>query len=73
MIAVRRFQFAPDTRSQLVKHLQKTLCTELTNELFQYAAADNNVQYDENKELSAEVSTPQRSVRGSEVKRTVSA
>ena len=49
-------QFAPDTGSQLAKHLQRTLCTELTNELFQHAAADNGVQYDENKELSAEVS-----------------
>ena len=69
MITIRRLQFAPDTRSQLVKHLQKTLCTELTNELFQYAAADNNVQYDENREMSAEVSVPERPVCGSEAKR----
>ncbi|KAF0307098.1 E3 UFM1-protein ligase 1 [Amphibalanus amphitrite] len=56
---IRLFQkgaadFAPDTSAQLLKHLQRTLCTELVNELFQHAAADNNVQYDENKELSAE-------------------
>jgi len=47
-------EFAPDTRAQLVKHLLRTLCTELVNELFGYAAVDNNVRYDDSKELSSE-------------------
>ncbi|XP_037079233.1 E3 UFM1-protein ligase 1-like [Pollicipes pollicipes] len=47
-------EFHPDMRSQLEKHMLRTVCTELANELFGYAATDNNVQYDENKELSGE-------------------
>lgn len=44
-----------DIQQQLVKYLLKTLCTEITNEVFSYVAQENMIQYDQTKELSPEV------------------
>jgi hypothetical protein len=44
-----------DIQQQLVKYLLKTLCTEITNEVFSYVAQENMIQYDQSKELSPEV------------------
>jgi hypothetical protein len=46
-----------DVQQQLVKYLLKTLCTEITNEVFSYVAQENMIQHDQAKELSPEVST----------------
>lgn len=44
-----------DVQQQLIKYLLKTLCTEITNEVFSYVAQENMIQYDQTKELSPEV------------------
>jgi hypothetical protein len=44
-----------DVQQQLVKYLLKTLCTEITNEVFLYVAQENIIQYDQTKEFSPEV------------------
>jgi hypothetical protein len=44
-----------DVQLQLSKYLLKTLCTEITNEIFSYVAQENMIQYDQAKELSPEV------------------
>nr|CAD7414057.1 unnamed protein product [Timema poppensis] len=44
-----------DTQQQLAKYLLKTLCTEIANEIFAYVAAENMTQYDQDKEITAEV------------------
>jgi hypothetical protein len=44
-----------DIQLQLSKYLLKTLCTEITNEIFSYVAQEYMVQYDQAKELSPEV------------------
>lgn len=44
-----------DIQLQLSKYLLKTLCTEITNEIFSYVAQENMIQYDQAKELSPEV------------------
>jgi len=44
-----------DIQLQLSKYLVKTLCTEITNEIFSYIAQENMIQYDQAKELSPEV------------------
>jgi hypothetical protein len=44
-----------DVQQQLVKYLLKTLCTEITNEVFSYVAQENMIRYDQAKELSPEV------------------
>jgi len=44
-----------DIQQQLSKYLLKTLCTEITNEIFSYVAQENMIQYDQAKELSPEV------------------
>lgn len=44
-----------DIQQQLFKYLLKTLCTEITNEVFSYVAQENMIQYDQTKELSPEV------------------
>nr|CAD7430774.1 unnamed protein product [Timema monikensis] len=46
-----------DTQQQLAKYLLKTLCTEIANEIFAYVAAENMIQYDQDKEITAEVRT----------------
>nr|CAD7198047.1 unnamed protein product [Timema douglasi] len=46
-----------DTQQQLAKYLLKTLCTEVANEIFAYVAAENMIQYDQDKEITAEVRT----------------
>lgn len=44
-----------DVEQHLAKYLIKTLCTEITNEIFCYVAQENMIQYDQAKELSPEV------------------
>jgi hypothetical protein len=44
-----------DVQQQLVKYLLKTLCTEITNEVFSYVAQENIIPYDQTKEFSSEV------------------
>jgi hypothetical protein len=44
-----------EVQQQLVRYLLKTLCTEITNEIFSYIAQENMIQYDHAKELSPEV------------------
>ncbi|XP_069679850.1 E3 UFM1-protein ligase 1 homolog [Periplaneta americana] len=44
-----------DVQQQLIKYLLKTLCTEITNEIFSYVAQENMIQYDQTKELSPEI------------------
>jgi hypothetical protein len=44
-----------DVEQQLAKYLIKTLCAEITNEIFSYVAQENMIQYDQAKELSPEV------------------
>nr|CAD7459321.1 unnamed protein product [Timema tahoe] len=46
-----------ETQQQLAKYLLKTLCTEIANEIFAYVAAENMIQYDQDKEITAEVRT----------------
>ncbi|PSN54204.1 E3 UFM1-protein ligase 1 [Blattella germanica] len=44
-----------EVQQQLVKYLLKSLCTEITNEIFSYVAQETMIQYEQGKELSAEV------------------
>jgi len=44
-----------DIQLQLSKYLLKTVCTEITNEIFSYVAQENMIQYDQAKEFSPEV------------------
>ncbi|XP_071954728.1 E3 UFM1-protein ligase 1-like [Antedon mediterranea] len=47
--------FEDDLRGQLVKYLLRTICTEITNHLFSYLAAENNLVNVEASDVTHEV------------------
>ena len=44
-----------EVQQQLVKYLLKSLCLEVTNEIFTYVAQENLIQFEQGKELTPEV------------------
>ncbi|KAJ9587791.1 hypothetical protein L9F63_018774 [Diploptera punctata] len=44
-----------ELQQQLVKYLLKSLCSEITNEIFGYVAQENMIQIEQNKEMTPEV------------------
>ncbi|XP_066999780.1 E3 UFM1-protein ligase 1 homolog [Anabrus simplex] len=44
-----------ETQQQLAKYLLKSICTEVTNEVFLFVAQENMIQCDHNKDLTPEV------------------
>jgi len=43
-----------DHKAAIGKHLLKTLCTEIVNEMFQFVAEENMIKVDQDKELTTE-------------------